>query len=168
MRNKLIPQLASLRMAIGFLGEQPNTKWWNSSFCSSSSKSFLAPVFPRSYLSAQFHGLTVSAANIHDAQIGIGGAFHLFRLPENMERQLHDLMCSDVAVETAQVIRSLETAIDYLRVFSKNEKKNAVGPVRVGAISSLQMISAWQDVAAYYLTAFEKQKKTLPFFSDRI
>lgn len=155
-------------MAVGFLGEQTSAKWWNSSFCGASSKPFLAPVFPRTYINAQFHGLTVSAARVHDAQIGIGGAFHLFRLPEDLERQLHDLINSEAAGEIAKVSQSLDTAKDFLHDFGKGIEKIAVGPIRVGTVSSLQTIPVWRDVAAYYLTGFEKQTKTLPFFSDRM
>ncbi|MDD2509989.1 MAG: BrxE family protein [Syntrophomonas sp.] len=82
--------LIRLRFIVGYLGEQLKPAWWNSSFFAPGSTMFLAPIFSKTTILAQYHGLQEAASKIHDERIGIGtSVFHLFRLPDVIERELH-------------------------------------------------------------------------------
>jgi len=83
MNNKVLQDVFTLRMCIGFLGESDQYSWWPSSFLSPTSSAFLSPVFSKTSFTAQYYGVREAATIVHDEHIGIGkGVFHLFRLPE--------------------------------------------------------------------------------------
>ncbi|HPP28650.1 MAG TPA: BrxE family protein [Phycisphaerae bacterium] len=156
-----IKQLARLRLAVGYLGEQAEMGWWSSTFCGKSGTAFLAPVFPRTHALAQYHGATAAAARVHDDRIGVGDVYHLFRLPEDLEQSLHAVGRID------DLATSVHTAMGFLSAYAENERNDAVGPVNVGGLASLRDSSRWKLVAACYLSGFEQQRETFPFFSDR-
>ena len=157
--------LALLRVAVGLLGEQ--AQWWSSTFCGANGIAFLSPVFPRTHVLAQLQGVSAAAALVHDDRIGVGNAFHLFRLPEDLEQRIHDMASGGAVPEIIEVMRSADSATQFIRSCAGSVRKDALGPVRVGQLSSLRDDSPWRDVAAFYLSAFEEHKETFPFFSDR-
>jgi len=81
--------LATLRATIGYLGEREQFAWWQSSFFDQGSSAFLTPVFARTHVLAQVAGVTRAAALVHDKWIGVGDAYHLFRMPEDVEQAIH-------------------------------------------------------------------------------
>ena len=89
MQSTELTSLATLRLLVGFLGEKDHFAWWQSSFFAPGSNAFLAPVFPRTQLLAQYEGVTRAASLQHDDRIGVGDVCHLFRLPEDVEQGLH-------------------------------------------------------------------------------
>ena len=88
----LVHRVVALRLVVGALGEADRAAWWSSHFLSSTARTFLAPAFGDGYLDAQYQGVVEAARKVHDERIGIGRVFHLFRLPEAIERPLHDAM----------------------------------------------------------------------------
>jgi hypothetical protein len=58
-------------------------------FILTASRSFLLPVFPRTALLAQHHGVVPAASRAPDEHVGTGAAYHLFRLPEDLEHGIH-------------------------------------------------------------------------------
>lgn len=162
-----VKNLALLRVAIGFLGEQANPRWWTSSFCGSNGKAFLAPVFPRTYVHAQYQGVVSAAALVHDDRIGVGNVFHLFRLPEDIEQALQSSGKDEINMALTDVMRDVDSAKKFLRGHAGSVQKTSQGPVKVGHLSALRDTSVWKDVAAFYLNGFEQQRETFPFFSDR-
>ncbi|MFZ1730566.1 MAG: BrxE family protein [Bacteroidota bacterium] len=165
--TQLIEQLALLRMAVGLLGEQANPKWWTSAFCSKNGKAFLEPIFPRTYLNAQYQGVVSAAALVHDDRIGVGEVFHLFRLPEDMEQALHSIAITGTNPQMVGVMKDRDSAMQFLRGFADSVQKPAQGPVRVGNLSKLRETSSWKDAAVFYFSGFELQQETFPFLSDR-
>jgi len=162
-----VKQLALLRAAVGLLGEQAQSPWWTSTFCGTSGKAFLSPVFPRTHVLAQLQGVTSAASLVHDEGIGVGSVFHLFRLPEDLEQGIHAVAIGEAVQEIADVMRSADSATRLVETFSNGTSKDAWGPVNVGPLLALRQTASWRDVAAYYFSAFEGQRKIFPFFSDR-
>lgn len=156
-----IKQIARLRLAVGYLGEQAQTGWWSSTFCGKGGTAFLAPVFPRTHALAQYHGATAAAARVHDDRIGVGDVFHLFRLPEDLEQSLHAVDRIDDLTTSGQA------AMDFLSAYAAGERNDAVGPVNIGSLASLRDAPSWKSVAACYLSGFKQQRETFPFFSDK-
>ena len=166
MTSKQIKQIALLRFTIGYLGEQ--RKWWNSTFCSPVSKSFLSPVFPKTFALAQLQGVSMAALRVHDEHIGIGNAFHLFRLPEDVEQKIPSMVKTEEENAFLTCIASQQAALDFLNENSGESDREAVGPIRVSTIASLNTSGIWREVAALYLQAFNNNEQVFPFFSDKL
>lgn len=169
MIPEIIFQIASLRLCIGFLGEQQQYCWWSSQFFSPISPAYLTPVFGRTSFLTQYYGVRDAAVRVHDEYIGIGkSVFHLFRLPETMERDLHGLIHDGKAtVALLEITKSKEQAEQFLLESIGAEISEIEGPVRVGAISDLGKEKAWKDIAQYYLRAFQTNTKVFPFVSEK-
>ncbi len=175
LNTQQFKQLARLRVAVGLLGEQTNPRWWTSAFCSSNAKAFLAPVFPRTCIQAQYQGVVSAAAWVHDDRIGVGNVFHLFRLPEDIEQGLCAIAGEQIGPDITEVMQDADAARQFLSDTAGcvqgsaqgSARGSAQGPVKVGHLSALRNHSAWKAVAAFYLNGFEHQRETFPFFSDR-
>lgn len=160
--------LARLRLIVGYLGEQSQFGWWTCSFFSPSSKTFLVPVFGKTFFLAQYYGVKEAATKVHDNYIGVGrGVFHLFRLPEIIEQELHVLLYdSEIVKQLTGYIASMRDALYELELCGKTSKEPAVGPVRIGSIHDIERKDIWQVAAQYYRQAFETNNKVFPFFSE--
>lgn len=166
-KSQQLKQLAFLRVAVGFIGEKATPRWWASSFCGTNGEAFLGPVFQRTFTHAQYQGVVAAAALVHDDRIGVGSVFHLFRLPEDMEQELHMISKDKIGVSFAEIIKDVESAKQFLRDYGSGIKKVSQGPVRIGKLSALRTPSVWKDVATFYINVFEHNREIFPFFSDR-
>jgi hypothetical protein len=161
-------QLIVVRTLVGFLGEKSQSNWWASSFFSPSSKAFLEPVFGKTFFLSQYHGVREAAARVHDEHIGVGrGVFHLFRLPEAIERELHSLINDNyISDHILNAVSSVSFAEDEIALYIGKEASQVVGPVRVGGLDDIKKNSTWQVVAGYYYLSFKNNTKVYPYFSE--
>lgn len=154
-----------LRLIVGFLGERSQLNWWPTAFFESSSRLFLEPIFARTTKLAQYHGIREAARCLHDEHIGIGGVFHLFRLPEEIEQDLHRLMLEmqhDAHIH--QLLSSKEAALEALADMMEESSAMTEGPIKIGQMHDLLTVIAQKTVAGAYYTAFTKGLKTYPYF----
>ena len=161
-------EIAQLRICIGFLGEKQQYSWWQSDFFSQSSASFLVPVFAKTSFLSQYYGVKKAASIVHDEHIGIGkGVFHLFRLPEMHEIELHRILESaEIEKDVKIIICSKEKAVQFLQEYTGDANTKSIGPVRMGNTKDMMEKSVWERVACHYLKAFKLDNKTFPFFSE--
>lgn len=160
--------LATLRAAVGLLGEKEQQGWWGCAFFSKSAATFLAPLFPRTQFLSQANGVTAAAALLHDDRIGVGQVFHLFRLPEDMEQSIQrTLMEESAARRISQNVLSAELALQWLRDFAGTKGKASTGPLRVGDLEDLCSLAKWKKAASIYTQAFESQHQSFPYFADQ-
>lgn len=162
--SPVLRTVAQLRFAVGLLGEKAANGWWSTSFLEPTSKSFLDPVFVRTSLLAQFHGVTEAARRVHDARLS-AGSFHLFRLPEEAEQDLHALVLAGSRSTDAGIPADQSAAMAVLDELAAGEGADDPGPRLVGPQSSLVLDVAWQQVAAAYRDAFRKGFQSFPYFS---
>ncbi len=166
MQSEKLEKLASIRAAVGYLGEKDQYGWWQSSFFSAASSAFISPLFPRTQFLAQFTGVSMAASRIHDERIGVGQVYHLFRLPEDIEQGLHRILHEPEIVQRVKaVVTSKDDAVQSLRYNGSPDKSN-IGPTRVGDIESLQSIEGWEAAAAAYIHGFESGTEVFPYFAD--
>jgi hypothetical protein len=160
--------LLTLRVCVGYLGELHQLNWWTSSFYSENSNAFLIHVFGKTSLKAQYYGVRDAAAIVHDEVIGIGeGVFHLFRLPESLERDFHDLLAQPKVVDIIKnQTTSKETAWEYLESVSKGSNENSIGPIRIGNISDIDSPATWSKASMYYYQAFLNGNKSFPYIME--
>ena len=163
MEPEFIELLSRLRLAIGYLGEREQFGWWQSSFFIRGSSAFLSPLFARTQVLAQCNGVTKVASIIHDERIGVGNVYHLFRLPEEIELNIHKKLHEFKPEDT---FTTKESALDYLRKHSIKSDQSSVGPTRVGNKKSLYELRSWQLLSGLYLFAFEKRVEIYPYYSE--
>ena len=163
-----------LRLLVGYLGEKAQGNWWSTTFFDSSSRFFLEPVFAKTTRLAQYNGVREAARRLHDEQIGIGKVFHLFRLPEEMEQDLQQLMTDAPDKWFAEIGR--QNALAALRDLSGESVSVVEGPQSIGSVelfyptTGLRNLrghhSSGSKVAQHYLAAFEQGIRSFPYFTD--
>ncbi len=150
-------------MLIGFLGERAQCAWWPTAFYEASSKLFLEPVFSKTSRLAQYHGMLEAARQLHDEHLSVG-SYHLFRLPEEVEQDLHAIVQSSTGEELAsQTLESKEAALDALKRLAATSGTASVGPTEVGSIKDIDSTETLKAIAAVYLSAFTQNIKTYPY-----
>lgn len=168
MKKSILTTVAKLRICIGFLGEAGQYAWWSSMFFSVSSAAFLDPVFGKTSLLSRYYGVKEAATLVHDRHIGIGeGVFHLFRLPEKIERDLRLLLeDKEIADQVQILVAHKDTSIRFLEELAEATEARQVGPVRVGSAQEMDKEESWQTIARHYLTAFRNSTMIFPYFSE--
>jgi hypothetical protein len=161
-RNKyLIPEI---RFLIGFLGEKSQRNWWSSSFVGPTSEAFLGPIFPRTIMLARYHGICESAMRVHDDHIGVGANYHLYRLPDSMERSAaKELMNADTQALISAALSDQNHAITRLKELASGQQGREEGAIAVGDYSDAGLQGLLHQAAGHYLRAFEGGYQCFPF-----
>ncbi|XOV89815.1 MAG: BrxE family protein [Pseudomonadota bacterium] len=159
--------VAELRLLVGYLGETNQKNWWGSNFLSPSSKAFLTPPFPRTVLLAQYHGVCEAACLVHDAFIGVGSNYHLYRLPDGVERAAAAVLQEAKFIQQVEAeLTSADAALRRLEECADKEVNQSDGPVNVGVYADAKLGSLIQQCAGHYLHAFSAGAKTFPFMRE--
>lgn len=165
MRRTVTLDFLKLRFLVGYLGEKSQFGWWQTSFISASSALFLAPAFPRTTLSAQYYGITEAARRIHDDHIGIGKVYHLFRLPEEIELDLHATLADGRTHLPPELLATREAALAELGRVASGSIAVPEGPVRIGEAKDILSSGAITALARHYAAAFSVGTRTYPYFT---
>lgn len=167
MKKEALKDIFILRMCIGYLGESDQYSWWPSSFFSPTSSAFLSPAFGKTSFFAQYYGVRESASIVHDEHIGIGkGVFHLFRLPETHEIEMHRLL-DEPNTKTAiqELIKNKEAAEQFLSKFGKLPDNQVAGPLLLDDTTKILIPKTREKVAGQYAAAFKNGYKAFPYFT---
>ena len=163
MKNQLIKFIAEFRVLVGYLGEKSQCDWWGSNFLGPQSKIFLSHPYPRTSFLAQYHGVCEAALLVHDEYIGVGKNYHLYRLPDSLEREIakaaQELDINDKLKSTDEAFQALEQLVSG--VVDKNE-----GPVNVGTFSDASVEAILKAAASHYLQAFKGGYKSFPYMRE--
>lgn len=158
-----LPAILKTRLLVGYLGERAQHAWWPTAFYEASGRLFLEPVFARTFRLAQYHGVLEAARRLHDEHLSVG-SYHLFRLPEEVEQDLHNLVQRPEADEFAlQEMRSKDAALSSLKNLAGGNSVTSVGPTAIGNVGDLDSPNTTKSIAAAYLTAFSKDAKAYPY-----
>lgn len=163
MKDTYLSQVLELRLVVGLLGEKMQHDWWPTAFFDSSSHLFLEPAFPKTFRVAQYHGVVEAARRLHDEHLNLG-TYHLFRLPEEVEQDLHGVMRDREAMTSSPTNKA--DALEALKRLAGKSSKSNVGPISIGAITDLQSASVISTMAGAYLTAFSHGHKTYPYLTN--
>jgi len=165
MSQSRIEQLALLRALVAFLGEKDQCGWWDCSFLGATGRKFLAITHPRSHVATAVMAASEAARRVHDARIGKGRVYHLFRLPHATEQKLqrHALTSETTALVTA--FDSKEKALRTLETLAKDPDSAPDGPIKVGDARSLTSATIVTKLASIYLGAFKSSKQAMPYFT---
>lgn len=166
MKESYLPTLLKMRLLVGFLGERAQFAWWPTAFYEQSSRLFLEPVFSKTSRLAQYHGALEAARRLHDEHLSVG-SYHLFRLPEEVEQDLHALVQSSAGEDIANhACQSKDAALDSLKSLAGMSASTSIGPTAVGNIKDLDSDDALKAIAAAYLSAFSQNAKTYPYLAS--
>ena len=158
-----LPAILKTRLLVGYLGERAQYAWWPTAFYEASSRLFLEPVFSKTSRLAQYHGVLEAARRLHDEHLSVG-SYHLFRLPEEVEQDLHNLVQRPEADEFAlHGMRSKDAALGALKDLAGAVSVTSVGPTAIGNIGDLDSPSTVKAMAAAYLSAFSEDAKAYPY-----
>lgn len=157
--------LLNLRLLVGHLGERAQHAWWPTAFYEPSSRLFLEPVFVKTARLAQYHGVVEAARRLHDEHLSVG-SFHLFRLPEEVEQDLHALIRGEIRPElVAALTLAKDGALDALKEAAEGSKASGDGPVMVGQVQDLASPMIAASMAATYLSAVTRGAKAYPYLA---
>ncbi|MEW8417173.1 MAG: BrxE family protein [Candidatus Thiodiazotropha endolucinida] len=167
MKTDLTRLIIELRLLVGFLGEKMQNNWWASNFISPSSEAFLSPVYSRTTLLAQYHGVCEAALLVHDDHIGIGTNYHLYRLPDSIEHSASKVLEDGSISDQLKInLSSTESALSRLSDFCSTADKKEEGPLVVGNFSDDELESLLKDSAGHYKKAFTEDYKCFPYMRE--
>ena len=167
MNNDVAKLIVELRMLVGFLGEKSQNNWWGSNFVGSTSEAFLVPVFSRTAMLARFHGVCEAALIAHDDHIGVGANYHLYRLPDSIERAAAKAVSDEETKhQLTAVLENSESALIRLSELSSLEAGKSEGPVLVGSYSNTNLQNLLSESASYYLRAYREGYKCFPYMKE--
>ena len=129
--------------------------WINQKTLNSQTRDFLKYDFPRTFEKATFNLAIQIACLDHDKNIQ-GNKIHLFRFPQNDEKEL-----SVISVEL--VDKDIISGLTHLASGIAIEGKP--GPVHIGSETELNEDFILQSFAKHYLEAFKNNYKTYPYLS---
>ncbi|WP_235514488.1 BrxE family protein [Acidovorax sp. Root217] len=164
MDQKNLSLLLQIRLVVGVLGERNQFAWWPTSFYDQSSRLFLDPVFSKTHRLAQYHGTLEAARRLHDEHLN-AGSYHLFRLPEEVEQDLHTLVQSGVEDGLISSAGSDQlSALNELKKLAKERPQLIEGPIAFGSAVDIEAVPVLKEIAGAYLSAFKHNTKTYPYF----
>lgn len=169
-RSHDLPALAfKLRAVVLALGESVSPAWWKTEFMNETGLRFLERLYPRTTFSAAVHAAGKAAGETHDRAVGRVGVYHLFRLPESLENELHR-MPPDPADDFFPIIRKAlgrpEELMKFLASLCGDERADAApGAKMIGTDRDLMTAAGLRKAAVVYHAAFTRNKPGFPYFT---
>jgi hypothetical protein len=104
-----------------------------------------------------------AARRFHDENLSVG-SFHIFRLPEEIEQDLHELVqTQSLDLFAPSLIMDQSTALDSLSNATGRMTDEPVGPVFVGKIGELRTSAILNKVSEIYRQSLSSNTQALPY-----
>jgi hypothetical protein len=166
-RDECSQQLLTVRTLVAALGEQPPSPWWRTQFLTEAGLRVTTRIFPRTAVAAAINSVSEAARRDHDARVGVGRRYHLFRLPTEWEDGLAtSLMRQESQAEVKQLLQSgPERLLSKLESLAQGSKRvGKEGPIALGSAALLRAPGAIAELAAHYFHAFTHSQRCYPYF----
>lgn len=164
-----IRKLLLLRAVTATLGERVTPSWWRTQFLTDVGLRAMTRVFPRTAVSVALSSTTIAARVDHDKRIGVGGKYHLFRLPNTIEHAV-DVAISEDSFHlqaAAMIAMGRDALIEELAAIAKGRViPPADGSVRLGSASRILEAARIEELAAHYRASFETSRRAFPYFEE--
>jgi hypothetical protein len=159
-----------LRSLVTALGECVSPAWWKTQFLNETGLRFLERLYPRTPIRAAVHAAGRAACEAHDKAVGRVGVYHLFRLPEFLETEIHSSPSSGDAEFISRFRSCLGRQEELLEMLSglccgPPVKGISVGPKRIGVQADALKTDAMGMAASVYFDAFKGGKPAFPYFA---
>lgn len=159
--------LARLRVLVSVLGGAAHANWWRTQFLTAAGLRFLDRLYPRTSYAAAVRATGVAATELHDSNIGRGGVYHLFRLPEPLEGQLQDLagrgFFDQVLRDLESLLENREALLAQFDGLAAELPETEPGPQRIGSLRDLRCGNLLGRWAGAYLHAFRREYSVFPY-----
>ncbi len=169
MQKQPLPLLIlHLRAVVLALGESASPAWWKTEFMNETGLRFLERLYPRTAFHAAVHAAAKAATEAHDRAVGRIGVYHLFRLPESLETEIHRIP-PDADRDFFSTLRNAmgrpQELIELLAPMCGDEEADSVpGAKKMGTDKDLMTKKALRKTAAVYHMAFARNKPGFPYF----
>ena len=168
--TEIIRWLVRVRIVVAALGEGASPPWWRTQFLTDVGLRTARRVFPRTALACALNSVSIAARADHDRRIGVGGRYHLFRLPSAVEHRIAGEVGEEsLGAEIGSLIANgrVDGLIQTLTDASNGRHVvGADGPVNLGSISRVVEKSNVEELAAYYHSSIESGRRVFPYFED--
>jgi hypothetical protein len=159
----------TLRTVVAAMGERLSPPWWRTQFLTEAGLRSMRRIFPRTALGAAVASVSEVARAEHDSRVGVGGRYHLFRLPTGTEEDLAGALSDPAfALELNGVVNGglevLLATLDLLSAGSAATPKE--GPISLGDERHLGSQRALAAVAALYRGAASSATRCYPYFEE--
>ncbi len=164
-----IREILLVRTIVAILGERTTPPWWRTQFLTDVGLRALTRVFPRTATSAALNSVLMAARAEHDKRIGLGGRYHLFRLPGSLEHGVAILMSEEVFATQAGALvsKGQDDLIHELGTVARGRKETPTdGPIRLGPTAGIVDIPSVEGLAAHYSHSFQTNRRAFPYFDD--
>lgn len=161
--------LLFLRLIVAALGERSTPPWWKTQFLTDVGMRSMVRIFPRTALSAALNSVSIVARQDHDKRIGVGGRYHLFRLPTSMEHVMTSALSEEsVHLQATAMMKEGQDGLIKALETSANGRtvRAAEGPVILGRSEHLVKAIGLQELAAHYRDSFKMNRRAFPYFQD--
>ncbi|OPY73248.1 MAG: hypothetical protein A4E62_00564 [Syntrophorhabdus sp. PtaU1.Bin002] len=164
-----LPAIAlRLRALILSLGETVNPPWWKTEIMNETGLRFLERIYPRTSFYAAIHAAGKAASDAHDRAVGRVGVYHLFRLPESLETEIHRMPVdpdNDFFTALRMAMGQPAELMKLLALMCSGEGTEASpGAKKIGTDKDLMTTAGLRKTAAFYHTAFARNKPGFPYF----
>ena len=162
-------ELLAVRTVVALIGERTDPPWWRTRFLTEVGLKTTARIYPRTAACAAIRSVTVAAQADHDRRIGVGGRYHLFRLPTSTELALAARAADDVFKSRLGelVKRRQEELLEELASLASDQAAPAIeGPVRIGLISVLPSSQTVALLATHYHASVLDGRRRFPYFEE--
>jgi len=158
-----------LRALVLALGESTAPVWWKTKVMNETGLRFLERLYPRTSFQAAVHAAGKAASDVHDQAVGRVGVYHLFRLPESLETELHRMPpdpADDFFPTWRNALGRPRELMQLLAPMCGGEVADAVpGAKKIGTDKDLMTTVGLRKTAAVYYTLFAKNKSGFPYFT---
>ncbi len=121
VKNIVIKSFLKLRVIVCYLGEKNQLNWWDTNLLNPTGEQFMTLTFPRSTFLSSVITVTEAAKNLHDAKVGKGKIYHLFRLPYFFEEKLFYIIKSSDNNGLKEIIMDKKAALNSLEKIANNK-----------------------------------------------
>lgn len=168
-RQSLPLLILRLRAIVLALGESTTPAWWKTEFMNQTGLRFLERLYPRTSFHAAVHAAGKAASDAHDRAVGRVGVYHLFRLPDSLETEIHRMSPDpdkDVFSELRAALSRPEKLMELLAQLCDDAGADAApGAKKIGTDKDLMTAAGLRKTAAVYHTAFAQKKPGFPYFT---
>ena len=162
---EVIVTILKLRWIVSFLSEKSPSPWWNSDIFGSSSLYMFRDIFNNSSVLAQYHAAKSSAMYFHDKSLS-KETFHLFRLKEELEQDLHSYVLENQTEQKNYIPKSVEDGISNLKSISNKILEKKEGPFLINLENNELNLSTINKFSDTYLMAFNNKIISLPYIMN--
>jgi len=146
-KGKLPHRFATVRMAVGYLGQATSSGWWSSSFLSPNGLAVAQYNFPRA---AGYVALNATTKRLHDERIGKRRCIHLFRLALADEVLIQRTIQHNGRALLDPVHSRRDDALKVLEAEGRELISVEAGPVHIGTLTDAFTETGLSELAKHY------------------